>query len=79
MESLDRDGKSLEKVVEELLNAEDLNLVSDEALKAQAKIQKLRGELRKYLSRPKYYHPQISYIKRKIKEIQSEQAKRVNI
>lgn len=79
MESLDRDGKSLEKVVEELLNAEDLNLVSDEALKAQVKIQKLRGELRKYLSRPKHYHSQISYIKRKIKEIQSEQAKRVNI
>jgi hypothetical protein len=70
MESLDKDGRSLEVVVTELLKEEDLELISDPGIRVQVKIQKLRGEMRKYLSRPTYYKKQIKYIRGIIKEIE---------
>lgn len=71
MRSLDRNGRMLEEVVEELLkDTKELEGLS-EPVKTQVKIQRLKGEMRKYLNRPKMYAQQIAYIKNKINELDS--------
>jgi hypothetical protein len=72
MRSLDRKGRTLEEVVEELLTDENLDKIDEPAVKAKIKIQRLKGEMRKYLNRPKIFAAQIDYIKKKIREIEEQ-------
>ena len=67
-----RSDKSLEAVVEELLNDEDIQKMTDPVLIAKAKIYKLRAEMRRYLNRPHMYKPQIDYITEKMNEVLEE-------
>jgi len=70
MEAIDRNKRSLEEVVVSLLNEADLSLIADEAYKAEVQIQKIKGEMRKYLNRPRKWITQIEYLKNQIREIE---------
>jgi hypothetical protein len=75
MKSLDRKGRSLEEVVATLLDVnsdKDLREIQDETFVAKALIQKLKYEMRRYLSKPDAYSMQIEYIKSKIAEIEEK-------
>lgn len=87
MESLDSDGRSLEEVVEELTDIyypvkgnkttllkenEFLQQQEDKAFVARVLVQRLKGELCKYLTRSTMYSKQIKYIRNKIKEIEDK-------
>jgi hypothetical protein len=87
MESLDVDGRSLEEVVEELIDIyypvseEKASLIEqnrflqqhdDEAFIARVLVQRLKGELCKYLSRSVKYARQIRYIKGKIRDLEDK-------
>jgi len=70
MRSFDKNGRTLQEVVEDLLkDTKDLKGLS-ESVKTQVKIQRLKGELRKYLNRPQMYSMQISYLRDKISELE---------
>lgn len=85
MKSLDVSGKNLQDVVEELSNIyyplsekktalieanKYLQKSNDENLIIEVVTQRLKAELRKYLSRPEIYSEQIEYIKKKIEDIE---------
>lgn len=73
MKSLDKNGRSLEEVVTELLsNDEELKNIKEPAMRAKIKIQRLKGEMRKYLNRPRMFDKQIAYIRSKIKELEEQ-------
>lgn len=68
MEAIGRKGKSLERVVEEMLSDPELTLLPPKA-RFEAEVRRLRSELRKYVSAPKAYWPQIAYLEKKIAEV----------
>lgn len=87
MKSLDKDGRSLEEVVKELTDIyypvpeenktlrrqnKYLQGIDDEAYIARVKINRLKGELRKYLSRSDTYSKQIEYIRSVIQNIKDQ-------
>lgn len=72
MKALGKGNRSLEEVVEELLNDESLKNIKDPIIRARVQIQRLKGEMRKYLSRPKMFAAHIAYIKDKIREIEEQ-------
>lgn len=87
MKALDPEGRSLEEVVRELtdiyypvsddkatLKKENLFLQKhgDEVFVARVIVQRLKGELCKYLSRSRLYSEQIEYIREKIREIEDK-------
>jgi hypothetical protein len=72
MEAIDKEGRSLEEVVEALLSDDEEFKGLDPQVVIQAKIQRLRGELRRYSSRPRIYAQQIAYLRRHITELESK-------
>ncbi|MDD4804692.1 MAG: hypothetical protein PHN69_06035 [Candidatus Pacebacteria bacterium] len=79
MKSLD-ENRSLEEVVEGLLKDDELDNFRDPIKKAKIKIQRLRGELCRYLNRPEINRRQVAYLKNKIVELEDHypEAKIVN-
>ena len=72
MFALDKDGRELEELVQELLNSKDLEQISDEKDRVQIQIQLIRNLSRKYYLRPQMYQEQIAYLKGIIQELEKE-------
>lgn len=60
--------KSLEEVVHEMLSDPNLSVLSEKT-RYEAKIRRLRSELRRYVHAPNNYGPQIEYLQKVISEI----------
>lgn len=70
LKAINKDNRDLEEVVSLLINSKDLEIIQDVSYRKKIQIQRIKGEMRKYLNRPRMWAMQIEYLREQIKKLE---------